>query len=133
PFSNQEIETISTLSKDPEYQRGTRRNLIKIAETLNERFHSGKSVRTALSVEKALLHRNPEGTKSYVPYSEEEIDYAEKLSYNPLHQHKDGRKNLNSIAQILNEVFHDSRAIRNAKSLKNALRYHNRNSRFLNS
>ena len=70
-FSDEEIEFIRTKITDPDYQRGTRINVKKIAELLNESFFDGCEVRTATSVKKicsrfGLKNKSSKVVRNYI-------------------------------------------------------------------
>ena len=120
-----EIEFASRLAANRHYLGPVRANYRKIAETINATFKRSRMLytRTTLKIALQRYRRQIRSMGLYAPYPE--IWFAEMLTFNPEYQIAPRIKAV-QIARTVNDEYHDGQPVRNAVSIRAAIRRYRR-------
>lgn len=122
-----EIEFAYRLANDPLYKGPVRANFKKMAEKVNEVFHTSNLHYTRITLKIALQgyrRRNRSAADSLVDL---EMSFTEKLSRDPAYQ-LPARIKAVEIAHKVNEVYHGGRPVRNPLGICDAIQRYRRQS-----
>lgn len=116
-----EMEFAFRLATNPLYLGPVRTNFKKVAEKLNEAFHSDQPLftRTTLKIAIQRYRRQARSTGHYA--ADPEMSFAEMLATDPAYQIA-SRIKAKQIAGKVNDEYHDGQPVRNAVSIRAAIR-----------
>jgi hypothetical protein len=120
-----EIEFAFRLAADPRYLGPVRSNFRKIAEKINEVFHSGNPHHTRTTLKLALQSYRRRDRSATESHADQEMSFAEKLASDPAYQ-LPARIKAAQIARKVNEEYHDGRPVRNPLGIRTAIQRYRR-------
>ena len=116
-----EIEFAFRLAADPQYQGPGRANYKKMAEKVNEAFHSGNPHFTRTSLKIALQRHRRNVHSAAEPPTDPEMSFAENLTRDPDYR-LPARIKAAEIARRVNEEYHGGSFVRNPLSIRAAIK-----------
>jgi hypothetical protein len=120
-----EIEFACRLAADPRHRGPVRANFGKIAEKVNEAFHTGIPYYTRITMKIALQrHRRHERSAAGYP-ADPEMSFAESLARDPAYQFL-ARIKAAEIARKVNEEYHGGKPVRNPLGIRAAIQRYRR-------
>jgi hypothetical protein len=123
-----ELEFACRLATEPRYRGPVRANFGKIADKVNEMFHAGMPHYTRITMKVALQrHRRRERSGAVYP-SDPEMSFTEGLAREPSYQFL-ARIKAEEIAREVNAQYHGGQPVRNAVSIRAAIRRYLRQTR----
>jgi hypothetical protein len=120
-----EVEFASRLAAEPRYRGPVRANFGKIAGKVNEAFHGGLPHYTRITM-KVALQRYRRHERSEVAYpADPEMHFTEGLACDPACQFP-ARIKAEEIARDVNAEYHGGKPVRNAVSIRAAIKRYRR-------
>jgi hypothetical protein len=116
-----EIEFAYNLTKNLLYLGPVRVNFKKISDKLNEVYHSGNSFHTRTTLKIAMQRRRRNKLPASDAGSDPEMSFAVRLACDPAY-HIPARIKAAEIARKVNEEYHGCKPVRNATSIRSAIR-----------
>jgi hypothetical protein len=120
-----EIEFAVSLAADPRYLGPIRTNFKRIAEKVNEVFHSRNPRYTRTTLKIALQSRRRHDRSAIEFPEDQELSFAEKLTRDPAYQLTARIKGA-EIARRVNEEYQGGRPVRNPLSIGDAIQRYRR-------
>lgn len=125
-----ELEFASSLAAEPRYRGPVRANFGKIADKVNEAFHAGAPHYTRITMKVALQRfRRHERSGTAYP-ADPEMSFTDRLAHDPAYQFP-ARIKADEIAGKVNAEYHGGKPVRNAVSIRAAIKRHSRQTRAL--
>jgi hypothetical protein len=115
-----EIDFALRLAEDPRCLGPRRTNFKKIAEKVNDVFHSGNLRYTRTSLKIALQKLRRDNRRKAIAHVDSEILFAEQLARDPAYQIP-ARIKAEEIARLVNKEYHSGKPVRNSFSIRNAI------------
>jgi hypothetical protein len=116
-----EIEFAVRLAAEPQYRGPVRENYRKLAEMVNEMFHTGNPHYTRTSLKIALQSHRRRDRLAAESHADPEMFFAEKLAYDPSYR-LPARIKATEIARKVNEEYHGGSPVRDGGGIRAALR-----------
>jgi hypothetical protein len=116
-----EIEFANRLAADPRCLGPVRTDFKRIADEVNEAFHAGNPHYTRTTLKIALQSHCRHNRSAAGASTDREMLFAEKLARDPAYQ-LPARVKAAQIARKVNEEYHGGKPVRNACSIRAAIR-----------